>query len=83
MSMPATETEANKVRLVNWVAADAGRGMPSFIGLSMREALVQAARAGWDVQTNGSGYVLAQDPAPGAERASSRKLHLQFGAAAG
>lgn len=83
MSMPATETEANKVRLVNWTAADAERGMPSFIGLSMRQALIQAARAGWDVQANGSGYVLAQDPSPGAERAPSRKLHLRFGSAAG
>jgi cell division protein FtsI (penicillin-binding protein 3) len=83
MSIPATETGANKVQVVNWMVADAERGMPSFIGLSMRQALVQAAHAGWDVQTKGSGYVLAQDPPPGAERASSRKLHLQFGSAAG
>jgi cell division protein FtsI (penicillin-binding protein 3) len=83
MSVPPTDTEANKMHLVNWSSADAERGMPSFIGLSMRQALVQATRAGWDVQANGSGYVVAQDPPPGAERAPSRKLRLQFGSAAG
>lgn len=83
MSMPAVDTDPTKVRPVNWTAADGGRGMPSFIGLSMRQALIQAAHAGWDVQVQGSGYVVAQDPPPGAQRATSKRLELQFGSAAG
>jgi cell division protein FtsI (penicillin-binding protein 3) len=82
-SMPPVDVEPTSVRLVNWTAADGGRGMPSFIGLSMRQALVQAARAGWDVQVQGSGYVVAQDPPPGAQRATSKRLELIFGSAAG
>ncbi len=83
MSMPAVDADPAKVRLVNWTAADGARGMPSFIGLSMRQALIQAAHAGWDVQVQGSGYVVAQDPPPGAQRATSKRLELQFGSAAG
>jgi cell division protein FtsI (penicillin-binding protein 3) len=70
-------------RFVNWIGADGDRGMPSFIGLSMREALVQAARAGWEVESDGSGFVVAQDPPPGTETANGRKLKLRFGSAAG
>lgn len=82
-AMPTPPADSAKVHLVNWGAADGERGMPSFIGLSMRQALVQAARAGWDVQIEGSGYVISQDPPPGAQRATSRKLDLRFGSAAG
>jgi beta-lactam-binding protein with PASTA domain len=57
--------------------------MPSFIGLSMRQALIQAAHAGWEVQMQGSGFVVEQDPPPGAQTAKSRKLELRFGSAAG
>jgi len=48
----------------------------------MREAVVQAARAGWEVQIQGSGFVIGQDPPPGAETAQGKKLALQFGSAA-
>jgi cell division protein FtsI (penicillin-binding protein 3) len=82
-SMPAVDADPAGVRLVNWTAADGARGMPSFIGLSMRQALVDAAHAGWDVQVHGSGYVVAQDPPPGAQRATSKRLELRFGSAAG
>jgi cell division protein FtsI (penicillin-binding protein 3) len=82
-SMPAVDPGSGSLRLVNWSAADGARGMPSFIGLSMRQALVEAAHAGWDVQVQGSGYVVAQDPPPGAQRAASKKLELIFGSAAG
>lgn len=54
-------------------------GIPSFIGLSMRDALVQAQRLGWNVQVEGSGYVTGQDPAPGAAPHGDR-LALKFGA---
>lgn len=52
-------------------------GMPSFIGLSMRDALVQAQRLGWHVQVEGSGYVIGQDPPPGAAPQGDR-LALKF-----
>lgn len=79
---PSPEGEAVVTRLVNWTAADGEGGMPSFIGLSMRKALVQAARAGWEVESDGSGFVVAQDPPPGAETANGTKLKLRFGSAA-
>ena len=80
----APERPSEKAQLVGWRVADGKRGMPSFVGLSMREALVQAARAGWDVHTQGSGFVVAQDPPPGAEAAQQgKRLELRFGAAAG
>jgi cell division protein FtsI (penicillin-binding protein 3) len=81
--VPVPEAGAARAELVKWAAPVSDRGMPSFIGLSMREALVRAARAGWDVRTRGSGFVVAQDPAPGAETAEGRTLELQFGSEAG
>ncbi len=65
-------------QLVSWAPSDVTRGMPSFIGLSMREALVQAARAGWDVDVDGSGYVFAQEPPAGTDSIQGRKLRLRF-----
>jgi len=81
--MPAPVPDMVDTRLVTWTATTRERGMPSFLGLSMREALVQAARAGWEVEAHGSGFVIAQDPPPGAETAGGRKLDLRFGSAAG
>lgn len=79
----APDPPAAKVQVVKWDAGAADRGMPSFMGLSMRQALVQAARAGWEVEMQGSGFVVFQEPAPGAQTAKSRKLELRFGSAAG
>jgi cell division protein FtsI (penicillin-binding protein 3) len=81
--VPAPEAETAEAQLVKWTVAANDRGMPSFIGLSMRDALVRAARAGWDVHTQGSGFVVAQDPPPGAETAQGCTLELQFGSEAG
>lgn len=53
-------------------------GVPSFLGLSMRDAVVQAQRFGWEVRIEGSGYVTAQDPPPGASPPST-ELALWFG----
>jgi cell division protein FtsI (penicillin-binding protein 3) len=53
-------------------------GVPSFLGLSMRDAVVQAQRFGWEVRIEGSGYVTAQDPPPGASLPSA-ELALKFG----
>jgi cell division protein FtsI (penicillin-binding protein 3) len=80
--VPLQEAGSPRPQLASWTAADGRRGMPSFIGLSMREAVVQAARAGWEVHVQGSGFVIAQDPLPGAETAQGKKLALQFGSAA-
>ena len=41
-------------------------GIPSAIGLSARQALALLARNGLAAQFEGSGFVVAQDPAPGA-----------------
>lgn len=79
----AQDTPDVKAELVSWTASDGKNGMPSFMGLSMRQALQQAARAGWDVHVRGSGYVVAQDPPPGAETAQGTRLELRFGSAAG
>jgi cell division protein FtsI (penicillin-binding protein 3) len=81
--VPVPEADTIGAQLVKWTVPASDRGMPSFIGLSMREALVRAARAGWDVHTRGSGFVVAQDPPPGAETAQGRTLELQFGSEAG
>jgi cell division protein FtsI (penicillin-binding protein 3) len=81
---PLPEHPPEKAQLVGWRVADGKRGMPSFVGLSMRDALMQAARAGWDVHVQGTGFVVDQDPPPGAEAAQQgRRLELRFGAAAG
>jgi cell division protein FtsI (penicillin-binding protein 3) len=57
---------------------DAVDGTPSFLGLSMREALVRAHEIGFDVQLHGSGYVVGQDPRPGTPRSDDRRLALEF-----
>jgi cell division protein FtsI (penicillin-binding protein 3) len=52
--------------------------VPSFVGLSMREALVRAHSEGWEVQVEGSGYVVRQEPPPGTA-GDERRLTLHFG----
>ena len=79
---PALAPPMPKVNLIGWSPTDQA-GMPSFLGLSMREALRQAQRAGWEVRTEGSGFVVAQDPPPGAAAGDGRVLKLQFGSATG
>lgn len=81
-AVPTLDNDPAKRQLVNW-AADGEHGMPSFLGMSMRQALVQAARAGWRVDVRGSGFVVAQNPPPGAQTAKDRRLELRFGSAAG
>ena len=52
--------------------------MPSFVGLSLREALARAQVEGWNVRTSGIGYVAAQDPPPGSRLTSDRRLALEL-----
>jgi len=70
-------------QLISWDPGIGSHGMPSFVGLSMRDALVRAARAGWAVEASGSGYVVAQDPPAGASAGPGKRLRLQFGTDAG
>lgn len=51
-------------------------GTPNYLGLSLREALTQAHAAGWNVDVDGSGYVTAQRPLPGAAPGAERHLAL-------
>lgn len=81
--VPSIAPAASKMSLVAWNPSDFSGGMPSFLGLSMREALRQAQRAGWQVRTYGSGFVVSQDPPPGASTVDGRVLHLHFGALSG
>ncbi len=74
---------APQVQLAGWTVPDARPGMPSFLGLSMREALKEAQRAGWVVKTDGSGVVVEQDPPVGAVGADGRTLKLRLATAAG
>ena len=52
-------------------------GTPSFLGLSMREALSRAHEGGLVVSARGSGYVVAQQPTPGSPL-GDRRLALEF-----
>lgn len=56
-------------------------GVPSFLGLSMRDALVQAQQLGLEVRVEGSGYVVGQDPQPGTAQQADH-LALKFGSSA-
>jgi len=58
--------------------ADAGPAMPSFLGLSLREALARAQEGGWAVEVTGTGYVQAQTPPPGAPLSDERRLALRL-----
>jgi len=53
-------------------------GVPTFMGLSMREALVRAHTEGWEVRVDGTGYVIRQEPPPGAVP-PGRTVTLHFG----
>ena len=41
---------------------------------------MRAHRSGWKVEVSGSGYVVAQEPLPGAQ-AEAREITLTFGSA--
>lgn len=64
------------LQLASWGAEGSPDGMPSFLGLSLREALRQARRAGWQVEVHGSGFVVRQEPVPGAQQAPGKRLKL-------
>lgn len=51
---------------------------PTFIGLSMRDALIRARQHGLTPHIEGSGYVVAQSPPPGSDPAEG-EIWLEFG----
>jgi cell division protein FtsI (penicillin-binding protein 3) len=51
---------------------------PSFLGLSLREAVSRARAAGWRVEVSGAGYVREQYPPPGSPLATDRRLALRL-----
>jgi cell division protein FtsI (penicillin-binding protein 3) len=53
-------------------------GTPSFLGLSLREALTRAHADGWTVDVRGTGWVAEQSPAPGTPLAGDRRLALEL-----
>lgn len=57
------------------IAPDA---VPSFLGLSMREAVTRAHARGFEVRLHGSGYVVGQDPRAGSPEPEDRRLALEF-----
>jgi cell division protein FtsI (penicillin-binding protein 3) len=53
-------------------------GTPSYLGLSLREALTRAHAAGWRVAVRGSGWVAEQHPGPGEPFGDDRRLALEL-----
>ncbi len=77
-AVPAPELASLAPQPVAWEAPQAVAGVPTFLGLSMREALVRAHRGGWRTRIEGSGFVVSQDPAPGADTGDGGELRLVF-----
>jgi hypothetical protein len=53
-------------------------GTPSYLGLSLREALTRAHAAGWTVAINGTGWVAEQHPVPGTPLGEDRRIALEL-----
>src|SRR6266536_3615364 len=62
------------------VVLDAGGSstVPWLLGLSMREAIESAHKAGFELQVVGSGLVREQQPPPGAYLPSGSKIAVRF-----
>jgi cell division protein FtsI (penicillin-binding protein 3) len=74
---PLLQTVAAADEAVEVEDIPAPGGVPSFLGLSMREAFVRAQSDGWVVRVDGSGYVTHQDPPPGVVT-EERTVTLRF-----
>jgi cell division protein FtsI (penicillin-binding protein 3) len=71
------------IHLAGWQGDQDSGNMPSFVGMSMRQALRRAQRLGWKVQFEGSGLVVGQEPQAGATAPESRILTLRLAARSG
>ena len=62
------------------VVLDVGGGstVPSLLGLSMREAIEAAHKAGFELQVVGSGTAREQQPPPGAYLPPGSKIAVRF-----
>ncbi len=78
---PSVDDEVLDGTLVHW--GNGGGAMPNYVGKSLREVLSQATQAGWDVEIQGSGFVVSQDPPPGAQAADGVKLKLKLAESVG
>jgi beta-lactam-binding protein with PASTA domain len=63
------------------VVLDVGGGstVPSLLGLSMRDAIGAAHKAGFELQVMGSGTAREQQPPPGAYLPPGSKIAVRFG----
>lgn len=75
---PAVAVAARSVRAASAALDDPTDATPSYLGLSLREALTRAQGDGWRVRVTGSGYVAEQQPPPGAPLAADRRLALRL-----
>jgi cell division protein FtsI (penicillin-binding protein 3) len=75
----APPDEAETEEVAEEIAAPGG--VPSYLGLPMRDALVRAQAEGWRLRIEGSGYVSKQSPLPGGV-AADRTLTLYFSSSA-
>lgn len=71
-------THGIDVSLAREPATGAG-SVPDMLGMTMREAVVLAARRGIEIETTGSGLVLLQTPAPSEPLSAGQTLQLHFG----
>lgn len=53
-----------------------GKGVPSVLGMGLRDALQKLEQAGFNVSFTGAGYVAGQFPAPGTPTPSGTKVSL-------
>ncbi len=73
---PVEDEDVVAVPPAGELTADAGT--PSYLGLSMREALTRAHAAGWTVAIRGTGWVAEQQPSPGTPVGDERRLALEL-----
>mgnify|MGYP001612875630 CR=1 FL=1 len=77
VAAPSTD-EGTEVDSVEQPTATRASGLPSFLGLTARQALERYALLGasYEVEMEGSGKVVRQDPAPGKETAGVQRVLL-------
>ena len=73
---PAVPPQAHGARVV--LDAGAGSTVPSLLGLTMRDAVEAAHRAGFEVQVVGSGVAKEQQPPPGSYLAPGSRIAVRF-----
>jgi hypothetical protein len=72
----AVPPQAHGARVV--LDAGAGSTVPSLLGLTMRDAVEAAHRAGFEVQVVGSGVAKEQQPPPGSYLAPGSRIAVRF-----